>query len=192
MRDNRLARAVSIVGHPIIVLPGSALVVSARDGLPVQSFAIVLIMTTIGLALIFWARRKVRRGAWEHVDASRPAERRQWNGAVLTVLVLAAALCFTVDPYAAVVIGAAALIILTAMLLSARLKLSQHMAFVALATVIVAFRDPALAAALVVFAFLIAWSRLALDRHTFLEVIAGAITGVLAGVIALGTIAMRV
>lgn len=135
----------------------------------------------IGAALLGLAVRQVRRGRWQHVDASRPAERRTLNGALLAVLLGTAAVSWwlTGPSIPTRTLVAAAGIIVAALVLTPWLKLSLHVAFAVLA----AFIPGTLAAGLVLGALAVgvAWARLALRRHTLRDVIAAAACAAVAG-----------
>jgi membrane-associated phospholipid phosphatase len=143
----------------------------------------MLIWTTLligGLVVgvMGYSASQVRRGRWRHVDAVNPGERRDLNlvsGSALGAgSLLAAALG---DLALAAGFGSAATIVALAVLGSSRLKLSQHVAFMTLATAVAASVSSwAMLAALVLTAG-VAWSRLELGRHTRTEVGAGFVVG---------------
>ena len=83
-----------------------------------------------------------------------------------------------------VAIGSLALafIILCAIVLAPWLKLSQHTAYAVLSAWVVGMVEPVAGVAFAALALGVAWSRLALLRHTWVEVLAGAVCGSLAGV----------
>ena len=181
MTLNALARAVSITGHPAALLPASAFAVAVvRDAGAGVLYALAL-ASLLGLVLIGWARWKVRSGRWDHVDASKPSERRQWNLVVLLCLIVASALCWAIQPAVAAGLIAAALAMLVALLSARWLKLSQHVAFAVLAALIAASATLPIGLAVGAFTILIAWSRLQLGRHSLSEVAAGAVCGAAAG-----------
>jgi len=74
----------------------------------------------------------------------------------------------------------AAAIVVVALLLRKALKLSLHVAFATFAALFF-WPDWPIVAALLALAVAIAWSRLALNRHTHADIIAGALAGVLTG-----------
>ncbi|MEO0463034.1 MAG: phosphatase PAP2 family protein [Pseudomonadota bacterium] len=177
----RLARGFSIAGHPMIMLPASALIYSLAAG------SLTRILTVLGIAIVVsaglgaWAQKKVGTGQWSHVDAIDPRERREWNIAVLGCFLVIAALCALYDPEFAVGVLALAFIMLSAMLLAPWLKVSQHTAFAVLSTWVVATINPAAGMAFAALSLAVAWSRLALKRHTSKEVVVGFALGALTG-----------
>ena len=119
------------------------------------------------------------------MDAIDPRERRSLNRFTAAVLCVAAAGAWLLKlEQAAVGVGSAVLIIAAAAFASRWLKLSQHGAFCTLVCAVALPLGPravAFGAGLIV---LVAWSRLALGRHTGPEVAAGFVTG-LAGAAAM-------
>lgn len=143
------------------------------------TWLVPLLIVTIGLTFAFW---KVHRGQWQHVDASVPKERTQLNVFMLCVLVGAGALCWFGLGQVALALGLAAssVIIASALMLARWLKLSLHVSFAVLAACCL-IRDQlsiVIAASVVV---MVTWSRLQLQRHGWLDVLVGGVTGLAAG-----------
>ena len=78
-----IARTLSIVGHPMIMLPASALAVSIFLGTTARILIVIGTAVLVSAGLGAWARRKVSSGQWSHVDAIHPGERREWNRVLL-------------------------------------------------------------------------------------------------------------
>lgn len=177
-----LARALSILGHPLLLLPAAALAAMAaggeHDALPGAALAFVL----FGAAVMAWSQWKVRRARWAHVDASQQGERRSLNRTLLWVLAAGAAVAWYCGAPALArgLVAAAAILVLA--LLSARwCLLSLHVAFAVLAATLLWTVAPWAALAGLAFAAAVAWSRLTLARHTPRDVVAGALAGAFAG-----------
>jgi hypothetical protein len=176
-----LARAVSIAGHPAVVLPASAIVTLVAEPPPrsvvviTAATLIVLLAATMGYAFV-----QVRRRRWGHADAIGPAERRDWNRVSGSALGAGALVSLIArDPVMALGLASATLIVVLAALASSRLKLSQHVAFAILATAITARVDPQLAIIGAALTLAVAWSRLELARHTRAEIVTGCIAGLM-------------
>jgi hypothetical protein len=186
---NRFARAVSIAGHPALLTPAVGLAALAANGAPPQTlWAGAAILVAIAAAVLGFGWLQVRRGAWAHIDASRPAERRTHNllglGAFLAGAAAAAAGGMTL---LAAALAAGGLVMAAAMILSRWLKPSQHVAFAALSAVVAWTIGVAAAAAVLAMLGLLAWSRLELRRHTVAEVVAGGLAGLAAGALLVAT-----
>ncbi len=179
-----LARAVSIAGHPAILLPLAtwlALVLHAPGERSVLS--IVAIPAAIAVLGVVYTLVQVRRGRWAHVDASGKQERRDLNRLLGFALPVAALIAWLVG--ARIQVSIALLVAAGVVLLGAGLarwiKLSLHVAFAVFAAALLWPAWPWVACGLLL-AGLVAWSRLALARHTPIEVVLGFPVGALAGV----------
>lgn len=178
------ARLLSIVGHPAVVMPLAVPLAAVRRDAPWPALLVALGLA-LGIAAVvgLYSWRQVRAGRWAHVDASMPRERRDLNvfvGALL--LLLAAGLALARQP-AALVAGltAAAGIVLVALALQRRLKVSLHAGFGSFAAAL-AWPATWAVAGLGTLALAVGWSRLRLGRHDAVEVAVGLGLGGLAGV----------
>ena len=176
-----LARAVSILGHPVLVLPAAvwlAAAPGAAAGRTLTGFAV------FGLLVMGWSWWQVRRGSWRHVDASAQAERRALNRFLLAGLALGTLLAwrFAAAPVA-LAIGLSLLLVLAAILSTRWCKLSLHIAFATYAAVLLWRLGPWAVALGLAFAAVLAWSRLALGRHVPRDLVAGAVAGGTAGLL---------
>jgi len=177
------ARAVSILGHPMLVLPVAALLLATRT-LGVREAAWMALGFAAFAALVMgWSGWQVRRGRWQHVDASRHEERRTLNRFLLVALALAAMLGWVAGQPVQLALGLvlAAVLIAVAMLGARWCKLSLHMAFVIYAAILLSQIHPGWGIAGLAFAALVAWSRLKLRRHVPRDLVAGALAGACAG-----------
>lgn len=163
-----LARFVSIAGHPYLVATVMVLATAGRR----IGIAFLLIAVVPMTLLMFW---QVRRGRWEHVDASKRGERRSLYAAGLLVAIAwVSYLAFSeraVPWRALVVIGMLGL----CAVITRWLKVSLHLFFAAMAACVVY--------PLALLVPLLAWSRLHLRRHTWAEVVVGALLGGVTGVL---------
>jgi hypothetical protein len=184
MFRTELARAVSIAGHPVVVLPGAILAGVWGAAPPNVVRQTVLPAVLVGAAVMVYSAVQVRRGRWSHVDASVREERQQLNLFLAVLLMLVAvALWGTGQPWGVVAgVACAALVVAVAHATRRWLKVSLHVAF---ATFAAAFVWPRVGGILVLLAcaVAIAWSRLALSRHTQIEVASGGALGVAVGVL---------
>jgi membrane-associated phospholipid phosphatase len=178
-----LARALSILGHPALLMPGAVVMAAlARDSSPSVLWAATAASLAAALAVGVYSIVQVRRGGWQHVDASVPGERQQLNRFLVPLLWgLAALLALSGQP-AATVLGMAlgGAIVVCAQALRRWMKLSLHGAFAVFAASLLWPLWPAVLGLLGLAAGVL-WSRLVLGRHTVAEVMAGALVGGLAG-----------
>ena len=88
-----IARSLSILGHPLVVVPG-AVTTLVLHGHASSAALIVSVVCGIAGAVLAFSFWQVRRGQWQHVDASGRAERRSLNIFLAVVLFLGAAVAF--------------------------------------------------------------------------------------------------
>src|SRR5262245_27484046 len=184
MSRTGLARAVSIAGHPVVVLPGAIWAGVWGVAPPNVVRQAVLSAALVGAAVMAYSAVQVKRGRWSHVDASVREERQQLNLFLAMLLVLVSTVLWaTGRPWGVVAgVGSAALVVAVAHATRRWLKLSLHVAF---ATFAPAFLWPRVGGVLVLLgvATAVAWSRLVLLRHTRQEVLYGGALGAAVGVL---------
>lgn len=180
-----LARTVSIIGHPTIVLPIAVLALTLQSGTYVQAAWTVAAFVIFAALVMGYSKWQVRRGRWGHVDASSVAERRSLNGFLLLALGASLLLALAVGAPRELALGLAlsAGVVLLAIRTQTRCKLSLHMAFVVLAAALVGAASTLALLAGLAFAGLVAWSRLILQRHAPRDIVAGAAAGAVAGLL---------
>lgn len=129
-----------------------------------------------------WGLWQVKRRRWRHIDASAPSERRDLNRVTFLVLV-ASAIGAAIGHMTMLSFGfaCASLILAMAIILAGSFKLSQHVAFAMLSTLIAGFAGVGVVASMLTLTLVIAWSRVELGRHTRGEILGGAGAGLLAG-----------
>lgn len=179
-----LARVISIVGHPVLVLPVAVVVSGRVRGVSLATRSTTIGVTVgIGVVVLVFSTVRVWLGHWKHVDASEPSERNQLNGFTAVLLLGAALAGFlssggTPDLYLWPACSGG--VVLAAMALRRRMKLSQHVAFDLFAALAV-LPSVGAAVAITLLTGAVAWSRLALGRHTRAEVAVGTVVGLGAG-----------
>jgi membrane-associated phospholipid phosphatase len=182
--NQAFARAVSILGHPMLVLPLAALAVAITRGQGKSAAWMALGFALFAALVMSYSWWQVRRGRWAHVDASGTGERRSLNRFLVVALVVSAILAMRYghDRQLGLGLGLSAAMIAVAMLTARWWKLSLHMAFVVFAATLL--WSVAWWAGLAGFAcaVAVAWSRLRLQRHLPRDLLAGATTGLLAGI----------
>ena len=182
--SSRLARAVSILGHPLLVLPFSILLPTAGDGIGAwHAWRLALAFGLFAGVVMAYSWWQVRRQRWRHVDASNAAERRSLNRFLLLALLLAAPLAWMGGLHAlAMGLSMSALVIVAAILTTRWWTLSLHVAFAVFAAMALLRAGAWACAAGLGFAVLVAWSRLQLARHALRDVVAGAVAGAVASI----------
>lgn len=185
MHRYTVARALSILAHPALLAPLSAVGVAVNRGAP-PSVVRTAAQAAIGVAgaVMIYSVGRVRSGRWAHADASRPPERVQLNVFLVGALLAGAAFASASAQPRGVVEGLllSASLVVVALLVRAWLTLSLHVAFAAFAALLW-WPSAAATLGLLLVAAGLAWSRLVLQRHTPADVLAGATAGVVAGVV---------
>ena len=180
----RIARLISILGHPMLVMPLAAWLATRAKGSDGPT-TLILLSAIVGVGLIVFSFSviQVRGGRWQHVDASATSERHALNVFLLGLFVATAALAawyFGSSPATLAVLLAAAIILL-ALLISPWCKLSLHVAFGCFAMFVPGSLVAGVGLAGLVTA--VAWSRLILGRHGRSDILAGTLAGIAAGVL---------
>jgi hypothetical protein len=178
-----VARAVSTIGHPVVLLLAAALVAAASQGASLQQLRLMGgVLVLLSAVVLGFSWFQVRAGRWAHIDASVREERTSLN-IFLALLFLLSALSLwmlgRLSPMA-IALGLSGALVATALLISRWLKVSLHAAFAAFATTLVWPIKFAVLAGVVATAAVV-WSRLVLGRHVAADVVAGLLLGVAAG-----------
>ena len=180
-----LARWVSIVAHPFATTLVMVAAVEAHRGWGEAARIVATVALLAFLPLAILMRRQVRSGAWTNVDASQPHERPVLflvGGAGLLALLgyLAAA-----HPDSPLLRGAMGALVMVALCAAATpwIKVSLHMAAASLATAVLLSRGLPAGYLLAAVLPLLAWARIALGRHRWIEVALGFLAGSVTGVI---------
>ncbi len=178
----RLAQVFSVLGHPALLMPAAVLAAAAQSRSPSQAPVwVAAAVAAVVLAYVVW---HTCAGHWQHADASLPKERGQLNRHFGPGLLAAALAAHALGASSSVTAGLAACsgMVLAAWALTPWCKTSLHTAF---ATFAAASVWPHAEAVLGfgAFALAVAWSRLALARHTPGDVLAGFGVGAAAGVL---------
>lgn len=182
---DRLARIISILGHPLLVLPAAlALPVALHDGNPRTLQTMLVGFMLFAALMLGWSWLQVRRKRWAHVDASQPSERRSLNRTLLIAITAGALLARRglPTPDLGLALALSAGIVAVAMLSARVCKLSLHVAFALYATGLLWPLGTIAVGAGGGFACMVAWSRLRLSRHRPRDLIAGASAGLLAAI----------
>jgi membrane-associated phospholipid phosphatase len=183
-RTVRLARWLSILGHPFVTAPLTVGILASRIGSPGQAAQILVVFLIVavlpGTILMVY---KVRRGAWENVDASKVSERPiLFVVAILSTLVLLG--WFTaIRPQPMFVRAILGFLAMTVVCAAATrwVKVSLHVACAAFAATTLILLGSVAGWVLALLVPALAWSRCALGRHTPLEPAFGALSGIAAG-----------
>ena len=175
---------MSIVAHPFATTLVLVAGVEMERGGPAAARGALTVALFVVLPVAVLTHRQVRRGAWETVDASHPRERPALflvGGAGICALVAYLAFAHPGSPLLRGAVGVLVMIAVCAAV-TPWIKVSLHMAAAALAASVLLTRGIPLGWPLALALPILAWSRIALGRHRWIEValgfLAGAVTGI--------------
>jgi membrane-associated phospholipid phosphatase len=180
------ARAISIVGHPMLALPLAALALTLVRGQYRTALWMAVGFSAFAALVMGYSAWQVGHGRWSHVDASSTGERRSLNRFLLLSLLVSTGLAaaFPRSGELTLGLGLSAAMVLFAQLTARWWKLSLHMAFITFATALLLAGAVWWAGLIaMVFVALVAWSRLTLQRHVPRDLLAGLAVGAAAGIV---------
>lgn len=183
MTRRGLARAVSIILHPMIVLL-VATAAAARRLPPAQASRAMLVVALIAvIPFTIFVVRQVRAARWENVDASRPEERPRLFVVTLILMAVLGAVLSRSSSIAFLSRGvfAAGGMLLIAWALLRWVKVSLHVACLSMVAVSMTWMSIPLAITFGALVPFLAWARVTMQRHTLVEIALGALLGIGAG-----------
>lgn len=178
----RIARWVSIVAHPFVMIAVVAGATTARVGSSndvARNIGIVALFAICPVAVLMFDR--VRRRAWANVDASKPPERPAlYLVGVLGLLVL---VCFLAATHSVLLRpSAVALVVLLLCSLTTRwIKVSLHVTAAALTATTLLLLGSRMGWVVLAVLPPLCWARIALRRHSPSEIAVGFGFGILGG-----------
>lgn len=177
-----IARFISIVAHPALIMPLAAAIAANSNGDHQVEVVSVFIAIFFAVFVFIYSLVKAKIGQWKHVDASMKHERKELNLVASVTLVCGGSMLFLLKSHPSIVFAVvlSGVVFLLCHLLSRVSKPSLHFGFAIFATCILFPNKTTIAAFLVLTAF-IGWSRIYLERHTWLDLAAGAGIGLFAG-----------
>lgn len=176
---HHVARWISIVGHPFVLivayaLAGAAAVLPLRDALTVA--AVVLVGAIV--PLLVYLGREVRSGGGNFDVSARERRAPIYGFALILGVGLLGYFYGSGAPKQLLVgLGFGLLLVVVAALINLRLKVSVHSAFAAFVGIGFLPLSRWAAAVLIAFACLVGGSRLVLRRHRPAEVLSGLLLG---------------
>lgn len=177
-----LANALSVIGHPLLALPAAVAFVLYTSSGRTSSLAPLGLVFVVVAAVFLYSLARVLSGHWRDTDASAQYERAELNLLIAPALAVATGIAWAnaLHPKLVVGLALACAIIVAALLTRTLFKLSLHVAFGVYAAFIV-WPNIGASTTLIGLACAVGWARLALKRHTLIDIIAGALAGGAAG-----------
>lgn len=180
----RLATIISVVGHPLLTASLCTIFLTYRHGSGGKAFLLSgLLLGGVILPVSLQTYRKVKQGHYTNFDVSDRKQRYQLYPTLLILLSLVTGIAFATAQPRPVCYGFVAASLLIAMSYAVNFfsKASLHTSVSFFLACILLPVNLFLGGVMVIFAFLIALSRLILKRHTVTELIAGALIGLTTG-----------
>jgi hypothetical protein len=181
---NMFARVVSIAAHPFVTVGVMAGVSAAHiAGRREAASAIALIALLVIAPVAGLMRRQVRQRRWQNADASNPAERPILFVFISSGLIALVGYAMLTHSRSFLLRGAAVTLGMMAVcaVITPWIKVSLHLAFASLAATTLILLGSPVGWVLVAVIPVLAWSRLRLSRHRPLDLLLGALVGVVAG-----------
>jgi len=184
----QIAKIISVIGHPFVLLAITILTAAASGESPARAAAIgaITVLTTV-FPMLFIIRRKVRAGKWSDHDVSDASERRNFYPLMIVVLGISLVIFYLLRFPRPLLVGMLISlgILFIAMLINRWSKISLHLTFGVYFAVSLLTVNYWMSAGLMVLALAVAWSRIRLGRHNAAQVLSGALLGAIAGIILL-------
>jgi membrane-associated phospholipid phosphatase len=180
----KLARLLSSIGHPLLTVPlVAAIAVFIHLGVGTALTTTLLIVAVVVLPMALHMYRRSRQGVYTNFDVSNRGQRKGWYFFLLALLLLFMGIISFGNFSPALRKGVLPFIglLLTAQIINLFLKISLHTALNVLLVFLLLPIHAVAALCFGVFTLAVSWSRVALGRHTFLEVLSGAALGLLFG-----------
>jgi hypothetical protein len=179
-----IARWISIIGHPFSFVTLLVMVAgSQRSGFGGAARLITLTAIVLIIPLWIFMWRKWRSGRWQTIDASDKRDRPSFYGVALLLIGVLMGCFAVVEGASSMLRGCAAVAVLMgiAAVLNRWIKLSNHLAFAAFTGVLLIHVSLAWGLGVLALLPFLAWSRLALARHRWSEIIGGMVLGAAVG-----------
>ena len=180
------ARVISWIGHPLVLIPISLVIVvatrlSPRVGLPILGALFLCVIAPTAILLL----AGVRSGRWRDADVSVREERRRFYPWAIPFSAVGTLAMWLMRVPTFILRGAIVTLALfvIAALINLRLKISLHILFAFYCAVVLLRLGAGFGSGACILAVLVFWSRLFLRRHTLIEAITGASLGIAGGVV---------
>lgn len=179
-----IAKLISTVGHPFLTVPLFVIfLLFSIESAQQATYLSLLIIGGIFVPIGIWTLRGVRKGTYTNLDVSDQSQRQKWFIATTFLLFVVTLIIWLTnqDRTLRLAVMCALVLLIAAQLVNTRVKASMHLAFhVFLGFLILHFNGIA-GIAFLLFAPLLAWSRIHLKRHVWKEIVVGTILGAALG-----------
>jgi membrane-associated phospholipid phosphatase len=181
---NKVARFISVIGHPLLTIPVFVLIVMYRfESFETASKISLLIIGCFFIPLILWMFIKSRNGSYTNFDVSNRLQRRSLYVFAVPLLSAVTIILFVTgqSPNTCFSVLFALVLMIFSMVVNFFVKSSLHVSLNIFLAALVFDIDKRIAVAVLLFTGLLCWSRIKLGRHTLLEVVFGILVGTIVG-----------
>lgn len=182
---HKAAQIVSVIGHPFVLLPLTAVIATLQNASPWRAFTIgtITVLATV-FPLLFIIRRRVKAGKWSDHDVSEHSQRNNFYTIAIIIVALSCVLFRFLDFPRPLLLGMiiSLVLLIIAMIINLRSKISLHLIFASYCAVSLIAVGFWIGAGFILLAIAVAFSRVVLRRHTTAQVVSGASLGTTAGV----------
>lgn len=178
----KIAKLVSTLGHPLLTIPiYVAIVMFAFESIEKASLNSVLIIGGIFLPLVLWMYIKSKNGTYTNFDVSNRIQRKTLFIFVIPFMIVITVISFKTSPASnfSLSILFATILVIISQIINLFIKSSLHVSLNIYLSALVMTVDLRIGIAIFLFSGLIAWSRIALRRHTMKEVAFGSCIGLI-------------
>jgi len=178
----KIAKAISFIGHPLLTIPlFVAVMMFAFEDFEKALLNSALIIGCIFLPLFLRMYIKSRNGTYTNFDVSDRIQRKTLFTFIIPLMVVVTFILFKTSPASnlslSVLFGT--ILVVISQIINLFIKVSLHVSLNIYLSALVMTTDLRIGIAVFLFSGLIAWSRIALGRHTWKEVIFGSCIGLI-------------
>jgi len=178
----KIAKLISVIGHPLLTIPFYvAIVMFAFEDFEKALLNSVLIIGCIFLPLILQMYIKSKNGTYTNFDVSDRIQRKTLFSFIIPLMIVVTIISFKTSPdsdFSLSVLFATILVVISH-IINLFTKISLHVSLNIYLSALVTTANLRFGIAVFLFSGLIAWSRIALKRHTFKEVAFGICIGLI-------------
>ena len=180
----KFAKLISTLGHPFLTVPVFVFfLLFSHEPVWKATLLSSLIVGGVFIPIALKTYRGVRKGTYTNLDVSDQSERQRWFIA-MTILVLVVTIILWAtnqERTLRLATTCALMLLLTAQVVNTIVKASMHMAFHTFLSFLILYFSWPIGVLFFLFAPVLAWSRLHLNRHVLKEVVIGMLMGAFFG-----------
>lgn len=178
----KIAKAISFIGHPLLTIPlFVAVMMFAFEDFEKALLNSALIIGCIFLPLFLRMYIKSRNGTYTNFDVSDRIQRKTLFTFIIPLMIVVTFILFKTSPASnlslSVLFGT--ILVIISQIINLFIKSSLHVSLNIYLSALVMTADLRIGIAVFLFSGLIAWSRIALGRHTWKEVVFGSCIGLI-------------